>query len=75
VVHSRVSQLDFNYTPPPRFDTWKVNGLIASLLALRPEDHGKSTALKIAAATSYTMSLRTDLEARTSLSAAGLRNG
>jgi structural maintenance of chromosome 2 len=49
VVRSRLSQLDFNYTPPPGFDTRKVKGLVASLLALKPEDHGKSTALEIAA--------------------------
>ena len=48
-VRSRLSQLDFNYTPPPGFDTRKVKGLVASLLALKPEDHGKSTALEIAA--------------------------
>jgi structural maintenance of chromosome 2 len=36
-------------TPPPGFDTRKVKGLVASLLALKPEDHGKSTALEIAA--------------------------
>ncbi|KAH9979381.1 condensin complex subunit SMC2 [Lactifluus volemus] len=39
VVRSRLSQLDFNYTPPPGFDVRK----------LKPEDHGKSTALEIAA--------------------------
>jgi len=61
--------------PPPGFNTWKVNSLVVSLLALRPEDHRKSTALKIAAAASYTTSLwRTYSEAKTSLSAAGLRN-
>ena len=49
MVRSRLSQLDFNYTPPPGFDTRKVKGLVASLLALKPEDHGKSTALEIAA--------------------------
>jgi len=48
-VRSRLSQLDFNYTPSPGFDTRKVKGLIASPLALKPEDHGKSTALEIAA--------------------------
>jgi len=48
-VRSRLPQLDFNYTPPPGFDTRKVKGLVASLLALKPEDHGKSTALEIAA--------------------------
>jgi structural maintenance of chromosome 2 len=48
-VRSRLSQLDFNYTPPPNFDARKVKGLVASLLALKPEDHGKSTALEIAA--------------------------
>ncbi|KAH9957609.1 hypothetical protein BC827DRAFT_1385511, partial [Russula dissimulans] len=48
-VRSRLPQLDFNYTPPPGFDTRKVKGLIGSLLALKPEDHGKSTALEIAA--------------------------
>ncbi|KAF8489517.1 condensin complex subunit SMC2 [Russula emetica] len=48
-VRSRFSQLDFNYNPPPGFDTRKVKGLVASLLALKPEDHGKSTALEIAA--------------------------
>ena len=48
-VCSRLSQLDFDHTPPPGFDTRKVKGLVASLLALKPEDHGKSTALEIAA--------------------------
>ena len=48
-VRSRLSQLDFNYTPPPGFDTRKVKGLVVSLLALKPEDHGKSTALEISA--------------------------
>ena len=48
-MRSRHSQLDFNYTPPPGFDTRKVKGLVATLLALKPEDHGKSTALEIAA--------------------------
>ena len=48
-MRSRLSQLDFNYNPPPGFDTRKVKGLVASLLALKPEDHGKSTALEIAA--------------------------
>jgi SMC proteins Flexible Hinge Domain len=48
-VSSRLSQLDFNYTPPPGFDVRKVKGLVASLLELKPEDHGKSTALEIAA--------------------------
>ena len=49
MVRSRLSQLDFTYTPPPGFDSRKVKGLVASLLALKPEDHGKSTALEIAA--------------------------
>ena len=48
-MRSRHSQLDFNYTAPPGFDTRKVKGLVATLLALKPEDHGKSTALEIAA--------------------------
>ncbi|KAH9958739.1 SMCs flexible hinge [Russula dissimulans] len=48
-VRSRLPQLDFNYTPPPGFDTRNVKGLIASLFELKPEDHGKSTALEIAA--------------------------
>jgi structural maintenance of chromosome 2 len=48
-VRSRLSQLDFNYTPLPGFDTRKVKGLVASLLALKPEDHRMSTALEIAA--------------------------
>ena len=48
-MRSRISQLDFTYTPPPGFDTRKVKGLVASLLALKPKDHGKSTALEIAA--------------------------
>ncbi|KAI0289102.1 condensin complex subunit SMC2 [Russula brevipes] len=39
----------FQLHPPPGFDTRKVKGLVASLLALKPEDHGKSTALEIAA--------------------------
>jgi hypothetical protein len=48
-VRSRLPRLDFNYTPPPGFDTRKVKGLVASLLVLKPEDHGKSTALEMAA--------------------------
>jgi structural maintenance of chromosome 2 len=48
-VRSRLSQLDFTYTPLLGFDTRKVKGLVASLLALKPEDYGKSTALEIAA--------------------------
>jgi chromosome segregation ATPase len=48
-VRSRLSQLDFNYTPLPGFDTHKVKGLVATLLMLKPEDHGKSTMLKITA--------------------------
>ena len=48
-MRSRHSQLDFNYTPPAGFDTRKVKGLVAMLLALSPEDHGISTALEIAA--------------------------
>ncbi|KAI0296748.1 condensin complex subunit SMC2 [Multifurca ochricompacta] len=48
-VRSKLSQLDFNYSPPPGFDARKVKGLVASLLALKPEDQGKSTALEIAA--------------------------
>ena len=44
-MRSRLSQLGFNYTPSPGFDTRKVK----DLLALKPEDHGKSTALEIAA--------------------------
>jgi structural maintenance of chromosome 2 len=46
----RVSRLDFNYTSPPVFDTWKVKGLVASLLTLKPEDHGECIALEIVAA-------------------------
>jgi len=38
VARSRLSQLDFNYTP-------KVKGLVTSLLALKPEDHRKCMAL------------------------------
>jgi hypothetical protein len=49
VVHSRLSQLDFNYTPPPGFDTHKVKGLVTTLLVLKPKDHGKSTTLEITA--------------------------
>jgi hypothetical protein len=48
-VCSRHSQLNFNYTPPPGFDTHKVKGLATLLLALKPEDHGKSTMLEITA--------------------------
>ena len=48
-MHSRLSQLDFNHTPKPEFDARKVKGLVASLLALKHENHGKSTALEIAA--------------------------
>ena len=44
----RVSHLDLIYPRPPGFDTWKVEGIVASLFALKPEDHGKSTALEIA---------------------------
>jgi structural maintenance of chromosome 2 len=49
VVRSRLSQLNFNYTPPPGFDTRKVKGLVATLLVLKPKDHGKSTMLEITA--------------------------
>jgi structural maintenance of chromosome 2 len=31
------------------FDTCKVKGLVATLLTLKPEDHGKSTTLEITA--------------------------
>jgi structural maintenance of chromosome 2 len=48
-VRSRLSQVGFNYTPQLGFDTRKVKDLVASLLALKPEDHGKSTALEITA--------------------------
>jgi hypothetical protein len=48
-VRSRLSQLHFNYTPKPGFDAQKVKGLVASLLALKPENHEKSTALEFAA--------------------------
>ena len=41
-------RLDFNYTPRAGFDMRKVKGLVTSLLTLN-EDHGKSTALEIAA--------------------------
>ena len=47
-MHSRLFQLDFNYTEPPGFDTRKVEDMVLSLVALKPEDHGNSTALKIA---------------------------
>jgi structural maintenance of chromosome 2 len=46
----RRSQLDFNYTSPPVFDTRKVKGLVASLLTLKPEGHGECMALEIVAA-------------------------
>ncbi|KAI0052778.1 condensin complex subunit SMC2 [Auriscalpium vulgare] len=49
-VKQRLSQLDFNYSlPSPNFDTRKVKGLVASLISLKSEDYGKSTALEIAA--------------------------
>lgn len=49
MARSRLSQLDFNYTLKPGFDARKVKGLVASLLALGPENHEKSTALEFAA--------------------------
>jgi chromosome segregation ATPase len=49
VVRSRLSQLNFNYTPLPGFNTHKVKGLVTTLLTLKPEDHGKSTMLEITA--------------------------
>ena len=50
-MRSRLSQTDVTYTPPPGFDTRKIKGLVGSLLSLtlKPEDHGKTTALEIAA--------------------------
>ena len=48
-MHSRLFRLDFNYTAPPGFDTRRVKDLVPSLVALKPEDHGNSTALKTAA--------------------------
>ncbi len=45
----RLLPLDFNYTPPLRFNMHKLRGLVVLLLALKPEDHGKSTVLEIAA--------------------------
>ena len=48
-MRSRLSQLDFTYMPPPGFNMRKVKGLGTSLFALKPEDHGKSTALEIVA--------------------------
>jgi hypothetical protein len=47
-VRSRLSQLHFKYTPKPGFDARKVKGLVASLLALKPENHEKSTAFEFA---------------------------
>jgi hypothetical protein len=49
----------FNYTSLG-FDTCKVKGLVASLLVPKPEDHGKSTTLGIAASSS-TMSSRSSI--------------
>ena len=49
-------RLDFTYTPPPGFDMRKIKGLVASLLALKAEDHGKGMTLEIAAAASCTTS-------------------
>jgi structural maintenance of chromosome 2 len=46
----RLSSLDFNFdSPSPNFDRSKVKGLVASLVALKPEDYNKSTALEITA--------------------------
>ena len=44
---SRPSQLDFDYTSPPEFDTRKVKSLVASHLALNPEDHSKGIVLGV----------------------------
>jgi structural maintenance of chromosome 2 len=74
-VRSRLSQVDFNYTPQLGFDTRKVKDLVASLLALKPEDHGKSTALEIAAGCKCTTpSWRTNAWVRTSSSEVGSRS-
>ena len=57
----RLSQLDFNYTLRPGSDTQKVKDIFASLLALKPEDHGKARCLRSRQAASYTtLSLRAD---------------
>jgi len=57
----QLSQLDFNYTPRPGFNTQKVKGIFASLLALKPEDHGKARRLRSRQAASHTtLLLRTD---------------
>ena len=55
-MRSWLSQLDFAYKPPPGFGTRKIKGLVASLLAPKPEDHRKGMGFKIAAAPSCTTS-------------------
>lgn len=46
----RVPSLGFDYESPyPGFDRSKVKGLVASLIALKPSDYDKATALEITA--------------------------
>ena len=50
MVKQRLSFLNFDYaTPSPHFDRSKVKGLVASLIALEPNNYNKSTALEITA--------------------------
>ena len=59
------------------FDTRKVKGLVASLLALKPDDsdHRKSTALEIAAGGKpYNVVVEDERADKGSSSGAGLRN-
>ncbi|KZT55562.1 condensin complex subunit SMC2 [Calocera cornea HHB12733] len=48
-LRSKLSSLEFNYTPPANFDTRKVHGLVAKLVNLPASSHASSTALEIAA--------------------------
>ncbi|KZO91923.1 condensin complex subunit SMC2 [Calocera viscosa TUFC12733] len=49
-LRSKLSALEFNYTPPSaNFDTRKVHGLVAKLVNLPASSHASSTALEIAA--------------------------
>jgi hypothetical protein len=74
-VRLRLSHLDFNYTPLPGFDTRNVKGLVASLLALKPEDHGKSNTLEInAGGKLYNFAQRANVWAGTSSSMAASRS-
>ncbi|EJT98049.1 Smc hinge domain-containing protein, partial [Dacryopinax primogenitus] len=49
-LRSKLSALEFSYTPPSsNFDTSKVHGLVAKLVDLPASSHASSTALEIAA--------------------------